>query len=75
MFVCVCRKAPNPGDGEVRGQLGDLNHLRPVGELLKDPQAQRKLLLRVRVGLALLQLETKRRRERERDRKNGEKES
>lgn len=51
-----CGRIPDPGHGEIWRQLGDLHHLRPVGELLEDSQSQRQLLFGVGVGFALLEL-------------------
>lgn len=51
-----CGHIPDPWHGEIWRQLGDLHHLRPVGELLEDSQSQRQLLFGVSVGFALLEL-------------------
>lgn len=48
--------APDLGRGKVRRQLGDVNHLRSVGELLEDPESHRQLLFGVSIGFALLEL-------------------
>lgn len=47
---------PDLGRGKIRRELGDVNHLRSVGELLKDPESHRQLLFGVSVGFALLEL-------------------
>lgn len=47
---------PDLGCGEIRRELGDVNHLRSVGELLKDPESHRQLLFGVGIGFALLEL-------------------
>lgn len=47
---------PYPGHSEIGRQLGDLHHLRPIGELLKNTQAQGELLFCVSIGLTLFQL-------------------
>lgn len=49
--------APDPGHSEIRWELGDLHHLRSVGELLKDPQSKWEFFFGVSVGLTLLKLE------------------
>lgn len=56
MSASACDRVPDPGHGEVGRELGDLHHLRSVGELLKDPEPQRELLFGVGVGFALLEL-------------------
>lgn len=48
--------APDLGRGKIRRELGDVNHLRSVGELLKDPESHRQLLFGVSIGFALLEL-------------------
>lgn len=54
--MCVWLCVPDPGHCEIRWELGDLHHLRSVGEFLKDPESQRELLFGVGIGFALLEL-------------------
>lgn len=63
---------PDPGHGEVRRQLGDLHHLRSIGEFFKNPQSQRELLFGVSVGFTLLELQKYRGTVQARDQVHGE---
>lgn len=60
--TCASAYVPDLGRGEIRRELGDVNHLRSVGELLEDPESHGQLLFGVSIGFALLELRRDRRR-------------
>lgn len=39
LCVSACDWVPDPGHCEIGWELGDLHHLRSVGELLKNPES------------------------------------